>query len=153
MKKRKAFFVLAIVFFSILIGFIIRKFDAFGIYERVYEIDTNYFESGDNDYIYDAIVTDDSITFYDSLGNSIIYTFEADRLTNVLNVYNAKSEAEAKRIATYFNKQIGKGEIERVTYKGTTVSVMMDINYFSEFKNYSKKEIESILMDSKKNND
>ena len=101
-------------------------------------------------YLYDAIVTDDTITFYDNFGNSIIYVFNADKLENVFNVYNAKSEAEAKRIVSYYNNKIGNGEISKVSCNGTTVSVMMDINYFSEYQNYSKKEIEDILLQSDK---
>lgn len=146
MNNKKSFFVFLIIVFIIIIAFVLENFGPFGVYERVYTIDSSIFDSGDSAYRYDAMVTDDTITFYDSAGNSIIYSFNADKLENVFNVYNAKSEAEAKRIATYYAKQIGKGEISKVSYSGTTVSVMMDMNYFSEYKDYSKKQIEDILL-------
>lgn len=146
MNNKKVFFVFLIILFIIIVAFVLENFTSLGVYEKVYTIDSSTFDSGDNAYSYDAMVTDDTITFYDNEGNSIIYVFSADKLENVFNVYNARSEAEAKRIAAYYKKQIGNGEITRVSYNGTTVSVTMDMNYFSEYKNYSKKEIEDILL-------
>lgn len=146
MNNKKSFFVFLIILFIVIVAIVLENFGPFGVYERVYTIDSSIFDSGDSAYRYDAMVTDDTITFYDNSGNSIIYSFNADRLENVFNVYNAKSETEAKRIAAYYTKQIGKGEISKVSYNGTTVSVMMDMNYFSEYKDYSKKEIETILL-------
>lgn len=146
MNNGKKFFLFLIILFIVIVAIILEKFNPFGVYEEIYTIDSSIFDSGDNAYIYDAMVTDDTITFYDRDGNSIIYSFDANRLVNVFNVYSAKSEAEAKRIAAYYTKQIGNGEISRVSYSGTTVSVVMDMNYFSEYKNYSKKEIEEILL-------
>lgn len=150
MNDKRSFFIFLILLFIIIVAIIIENFSPFGVYEKVYTIDSSTFDSGDNAYIYDAMVTDDTIIFYDKQGNSIIYVFSANRLENVFNVYNAKSETEAKRIAAYYTKQIGNGEISRVSYNGTTVSVTMDMNYFSEYKNYSKKEIENILLQNAK---
>lgn len=146
MRNRKSFFIFLIILFIVIFAVILENFGHFGVYEKIYTIDSSVFDSGDDAYRYDAMVTDDTITFYDNDGNSIIYSFHADRLENVFNVYNAKTESEAKRIASYYEKQIGNGEISRVSYSGTTVSVTMDMNYFSEYKNYSKKEIENILL-------
>ena len=150
MSNKKSFFLFLIILFIVIVAIVLENFGSLGVYEKVYSIDSSTFDSGDNAYSYNAMVTDDTITFYDKDGNSIIYVFEADRLVNVFNVYNAKSEAEAKRIATHYTKQIGNGEIYDVNYKGTTVSVRMDINYFSEYKDYSKKQIEDLLLKTAK---
>lgn len=146
MNNKRLFFIFLIILFIVIVAIILEKFNQHVVYEKVYTVDSSGFDSGDSAYIYDAMVTDDTITFYDNDGNSIIYVFNADRLENVFNVYNANSEAEAERIAAYYTKQLGKGEISRVNYSGTTVSVTMDMNYFSEYKDYSKKEIENILL-------
>ena len=149
MKNKKLFFTFLIFLFIIIVTLIIEKFGHFGVYENVYTIDSSNFNSGDDAYGYSAMVTDDTITFFDSDGNSIIYVFEADRLVNVFNVYNAESEEKAKKIAAFYTKEIVKGEIDNVNYKGNIVSVQMDINYFSEYKDYSKKQIEDILLNGK----
>lgn len=144
--NKKLFFAILIFLFLIIVFFIIKMFEHFGVYEDVYTIDSMNFNSGDENNGYSAIVTDDTITFFDSDGNSIIYVFESDRLVNVFNVYNADSEEKAKKIAAYYYKQVGNGEIYDVNYKENIVSVQMDINYFSKYKEYSKKQIEDILL-------
>lgn len=119
-------------------------------YEKVYDSTDDYIVSGESalegEKNYDIYVTDTEITFYDLNGNSIIYTFEDDRLKSVFNVYNALNEVEAKKIAAYFTAQIGNGEILKVDHVDNVVSVQMDINYFSEYKDYTKKQIEEILL-------
>ena len=120
------------------------------VYEKVYDSTDAYIASGEGslegEKNYDIYVTDTEITFYDLNGNSIIYAFEDDRLKSVFNVYNASNEVEAKKIAAYFTAQIGKGEILKVNHVDNAVSVQMDINYFSEYKDYTKKQIEEILL-------
>ena len=146
MNNKRLFFVFLIIFLLVILAIIIKKYIFIDAYEKVYSIDSGNLNSIETRYMYDAIVTDDTITFYDNEGNSIIYVFYADRLENVFNVFNANSESEAKRIALYYTKQIGNGEIAKVSYNGTTVSVMLDMNIFSEYKNCSKSEIENILL-------
>lgn len=95
---------------------------------------------------YDVLVQDDTITFYDENGNSIIYVFSNDRLENVLNVFNLKSVEEAKAIEAYYKSMIGDGKIERVVAKDTTVSVVLNMAQFAEYRDYTRASIEEILL-------
>ncbi len=148
MKKKNYFFIFLIVLFIIIVTCIIEMFGKSSVYEKVYTIDSSNFDSGEKDpYSYTAMVTDTTITFYDEDGNSIVYLFENDRLVDVFNVYTANSEFEAKRLYTRYKRQIGNGEISDVSYNGKVVTITMDINYFSEYKDYSMKEIKDILLD------
>lgn len=146
-NKKKYFFIFLTLIFIAIVTCIIEMFGKIGVYEKVYTIDSSAFDSGEIDpYSYTAMVTDTTITFYDESGNSIVYTFDNDRLVSVFNVYTTKSEAEAKRFASRYKRQIGNGEISDVYYNGKVVSVEMDMNYFAEYKDYSMKEIKDILL-------
>ena len=144
MKNKSLYFIGSII---IIIFFVYVFLFEKSVSEKVYDnsIFSGDKNSGDSKE-YDIFVEEDMITFYDANGNSIIYVFENDRLTNVFNVYNAPNEIEAKRIANYFTTQFGSGEILDVNFLDTTVSVQMDMNYFSEYKDYSKKQLEQILL-------
>lgn len=142
--SNKKFFL--IIVFIVVVVIILESFNFFDVYEKVYPIDSTILNSGEDTSGYDILVTDDVITFYDDDGNSIIYTFEADRLVNVSYVYNAKSEFETKYILEHYTDRIGNGEISDVTCSGKNVFVEMDMKFFSEYEGYSKKEIEDILL-------
>ncbi len=136
-----------LVILSLIIVLLVFFFGQSNVHEDVY--DSNYF-SGDEIYknsdSYDIWVNDDSITFSDELGNSIVYLFEADRLSSVYSIYITENEVEARKFAAYFSAQIGNGQIEDVNYNENTVSVIMDMNHFAEYKDYTKKQIEDILL-------
>lgn len=102
--------------------------------------------SGEKKNEYDVLVDEDTITFYDKDGNSIIYVFENDRLENVLNVYYLKSKEEAKLVEAYYNSMINNGKIKRVVSNENIVSVVLDMEQFSEYKDYSKSSLEEILI-------
>ena len=140
---KKLFLIILII--CIFITFLFLK--SGNVKEDVYDFDTF---SGDtifeNSNSYDIFVNDDTITYYDENGNSIIYLFQADRLSNVYSVYVAENEVQASRIADYFLLQVGNGEIAEVTQKENSVFVSMDMNFFEEYENYTKKQIEEILL-------
>jgi hypothetical protein len=145
--KKKIIFICCIFSFLIGVGFF---FYERGVYEEVYDIsDQPLIFNEDNradDRSYEVFVTDTEIRFYDSSGNSIIYVFENDKLVNVFNVYNGENEVEARKIAAYFTSQIGNGEILNVKFLDNIVSVQMDMNCFAEYKDYTKKQFEEILL-------
>lgn len=109
-------------------------------------VENNSNSSGELGREYDILVQDDNITFYDKNGNSIIYVFSNDRLENVLNVFNLKSIEEANVIAAYYKAMVGNGKIERVVVKDTIVSVVLDMEQFAEYRNYSRESLEEILL-------
>ena len=140
---KKLFLIILVI--CIFITFLFLK--SGNVKEDVYDLDTF---SGDtifeNSNSYDIFVNDDTITYYDENGNSIIYLFQADRLSNVYSVYVAENEVQASRIADYFLLQVGNGEIAEVTQKENSVFVSMDMNFFAEYENYTKKQIEELLL-------
>lgn len=144
MKKKIFLFILSLILILLLLLFF---FGQRNVRENVYDL--NY-SSGDEIYknsdSYDIWVNDDSITFSDELGNSIVYLFEADRLSNVYSIYVTENEVEARKFAAYFSTQIGNGQIEDVNYNENIVSVIMDMDYFAQYKDYTKKQIEDILL-------
>lgn len=143
--KKKIFF---IIFCLIMLGLILFLSQQ-TVYEKVY--DSSYF-SGDTVYknsdSYDIWVNDDSITYSDELGNAIVYLFDADRLYSVYTIYVLDNEVEARKVAAYYSKQIGNGEIAEVSHNQNNVTVIMDMNYFAEYKDYTKKQIEDILLEN-----
>lgn len=150
MKKKIIFICGVCVFFIGAIFFFIER----DVYEEVYDINSQpaIFDEDKRaeDRDYDVFVTDTEIRFLDSFGNSIIYVFENDRLKDVFNVYNGENEVEARKIAAYFTAQIGNGEILNVKFLDNIVSVQMDIDYFAEYRDYTKKQFEEILLEDAK---
>ena len=149
--KKKIIFICGVgVFFIGAIFFFIER----DVYEEVYDINSQPAifdeEKRAENKDYDVFVTDTEIRFLDSFGNSIIYVFENDRLKDVFNVYNGENEVEARKIAAYFTAQIGNGEILNVKFLDNIVSVQMDIDYFAEYKDYTKKQFEEILLEDAK---
>ena len=146
MNKKIIFVIFLLVLFSVFV-FINKN----SVREDVY--DSEYF-SGDTVYensnSYDIFVNDDTITYYDENGNSVIYLFDADRLSGVYSIYVSENEVEAKKIANYFLEQVGNGEISEVVQNENTVTVVMDMNYFAEYSEYTKKQIEEILFKNAK---
>ncbi|MBQ8299393.1 MAG: hypothetical protein IJX99_05975 [Clostridia bacterium] len=109
-------------------------------------VDENINFSGEYGYEYDVLVDDDTITFYDENGSSIIYVFSNDRLENVLNVFNMKTVEEANVVETYYKSMVGNGKIKRVVAKDTIVSVVLDMEQFAEYRDYSRESLEKILL-------
>lgn len=145
MNRKFVFIILCLIF----LGYFLYIFLDKNVYEDVYDFDVYSdildIQKSEPDKNYDVFVTDTEITFQDSNGNSIIYVFDNDKLKNIFNVYNAKNEVDAKKIAAYFAGQIGSGEILNVNILDNVVSVQMDMKFFEEYKNYTKKQIEDIL--------
>lgn len=114
--------------------------------EELNFVDENFMT--DDGFFYDVVVDDDAITFYDEKGNSIVYVFENNKLQNVLSIFIFNSEDEAQTVHDYYKNLVGNGEITRVTTRENIVSVVLDMKQFEEYKNYTKDEIEEILLNS-----
>ena len=158
MKRRKAnskFFlclfivvvaIIAIYFFSKLY---INKNDIEDDFNNL-SGDDNVSTSGESDGLkdgeYNVSVYDDQIIFSDGNGNSIVYSFSDDHLTNVQEILVLSNASEVAEVKAYYEAKIKDGEIERVVAEWNVVSVKYNIDYFGEYKNYTKDEIEAMLI-------
>lgn len=102
--------------------------------------------TGVKDGEYNVSVYDDQITFSDGNGNSIVYSFSDNHLTNVQEILVLNNASEVDEVKAYYEAKIKDGEIERVISDGNVISVKYNIDYFGEYKDYTKDEIESMLI-------
>ena len=90
---------------------------------------------------------DDEIDFIDDNGNTIMYLFSDDRLSAVMEILVLDNKDDADAVKAFYELKIPSGEVERVVQEDTMVSVKYNIEYFEEYMNYTKDEIQSMLLD------
>ena len=94
-------------------------------------------------------VYDDEIDFIDDNGNTIMYLFSDDRLSAVMEILVLDNKDDADVVKAFYELKIPSGEVERVVQEDTMVSVKYNIEYFEEYKNYTKDEIQSRLLEGR----
>lgn len=97
---------------------------------------------------YKIDVYDDEIDFIDDNGNTIIYAFSDDRLSAVMEILILNNNEDAEVVKEFYELKIPSGEIERVVRDENMISVKYNIEYFEEYMNYTKDELQSILLES-----
>lgn len=93
-------------------------------------------------------VYDDEIDFIDDNGNTIMYLFSDDRLSAVMEILVLDNKDDADVVKAFYELKIPSGEVERVVQEDTMVSVKYNSEYFEEYMNYTKDEIQSMLLES-----
>lgn len=96
---------------------------------------------------YDVNIDDETITFTTKDGSSsIIYIFENNHLDNVLQIIAAESASAAEYLKNQYEKEIGNGIIDRVVVSDNMISIRYAQDYFKEYRDYTKSEIEDLLL-------
>lgn len=158
MKRRKVNSKFFLCLFIVVVAIIaIYFFSKLCINKNYIENDFNNLSGDDNtltsdksdelkDGEYNVSVYDDQIIFSNRNGNSIVYSFSDNHLTNVQEIFVLSNASEVDEVKAYYEAKIKDGEIERVVAEGNVVSVKYNIDYFGEYKNYTKNEIEAMLI-------
>lgn len=102
--------------------------------------------SGDMSY-YDVTIDDETIIFSDENGGMIIYVFDNDRLYSVQQVITVDNKNEAEVLKNSFNSQVQNGEIEKITVNDTTISIVYNLDLFSEYKDYTLQQFKDIVLE------
>lgn len=94
---------------------------------------------------YDVEITEDTLTFSSPDGVVVVYSFENDHLIDIVQVITADTAEAAEYTGDIFKEQVSEGLIENVQVKENIVSIKYNMEYFEEYKNYTKDEIQDII--------
>ncbi|MBQ9280558.1 MAG: hypothetical protein IJ215_05930 [Clostridia bacterium] len=148
---KKNFWIFMIVIFIIL-AFIFFWWKGVGrVQEDITEKESEPIVQHDSafDEEYDVDIDDETITFTSKDGKTaIIYVFDNDHLDNVLYVVAVEDENAAEYLKNEYEKQVGNGIIDRVVSSENIVSIKYDKSYFEEYSNYTKDEIQDLLINN-----
>ena len=97
---------------------------------------------------YDVEITEDTLVFTSPDGVVIVYSFDNDHLVSIVQMITANDNETAEYIKQTFEEQITQGVIESAQVKDNIVSLKYNMEYFAEYENYTKDEIQNLIFNN-----
>ena len=142
--NKKIGIALIIVVFLCLLGFLFFPKEA--PTEKVEENRQEVVKEEDSSKSYDVTVTDDTITFANSDGTSIIYAFEGNHLANIFLMVTTQTPEEAEYLKNEYQKDVGNGVIAKVTSLENTVAITYEKSFFADYEDLTKEELQELFL-------